>query len=505
MAWKMEWIRDLLERVSLAIAQIVTTPMLEIGNRKFSIGALIILLLLAVLVFLASRLISNWLKNRILSSFDRGLREAIATITSYLLATFGLLILLQSAGINLSSLTVLAGTLGIGFAFGLQNLTSNFVSGLTLLFEQPIKVGDYVEIDDLRGTVEKISIRSTIVRTPDDVFVIVPNLRFVEQNIVNWSYQAPRCRIHIPVSVAYGSDSVMVTEALMEAARLEPHVLTHPTPKVWFREFGESSLNFELLVWIDQPEDNDPICSSLNFLIERELHRRRIEIPFPQRDLHLRNIDQLAGLFQRDGWRSAEPGRDSLDGHQPISPEASLVPGHGIGGEVTAPKSAVSNLSLRELLRRVTYFEYCSDLELRQLIEYGYRQLFPANYVVCRENDPGDSFYIILTGSVGVFSERTEKYIATLHAGEFFGEMSLLLGIPRSATVRTLEDSTLFIIDRNDLQKLLASQEGLADQIAKKLTERQQALQDMGLAMEGVPTDTPLHWMRRRLQTLFGI
>jgi small-conductance mechanosensitive channel len=485
----MDWILTLLQQSYLAIAQIITTPMLEIGNRKFSIGSLIILLLLAVLVFVLSRWVSNWLKNRILSRFDRGLREAIATIFSYLLATIGLLVLLQSAGINLSSLTVLAGTLGIGFAFGLQNLTSNFVSGLTLLFEQPIKVGDYVEIDDLRGTVERISIRSTIVRTPDDVFVIVPNLRFVEQNIVNWSYQAPRCRIHIPVSVAYGSDSVVVTEALLEAARIEPRVLSHPTPKVWFREFGDSSLNFELLVWIDQPEENDPICSSLNFLIERELNRRYIEIPFPQRDLHLRNIDQLAALFQPDG-RSPSPANQSSVAN---SPESAL------------PKGTVSNLSLRELLRRVTYFEYCSDLELRQLIEYGYRQLFPANYIVCQENDPGDSFYIILTGSVGVFSERTEKYIATLHAGEFFGEMSLLLGIPRSATVRTLEESTLFIIDRNDLQKLLASHEGLADQIAQKLTERQRALEEMGLAMDGVPADTPLNWMRRRLQTLFGI
>jgi CRP-like cAMP-binding protein len=153
----------------------------------------------------------------------------------------------------------------------------------------------------------------------------------------------------------------------------------------------------------------------------------------------------------------------------------------------------------------VTYFESCTDLELRRLIEYGYRQLFPTGQIVCQENDPGDSFYIILSGSVEVFSQRAEKYIATIHSGEFFGEMSLLLGTPRSATVRTLEDSILFVVSHNDLQQLLVEHQELADEIAQKLSERQQVLRNLGLLDEGASEETPFIRIRKQIQTLFGI
>lgn len=138
-------------------------------------------------------------------------------------------------------------------------------------------------------------------------------------------------------------------------------------------------------------------------------------------------------------------------------------------------------------------------------IGMSHRQLFPAGQIVCQENDPGDSFYIILTGSVEVFSQRAEKYIATIHAGEFFGEMSLLLGTPRSATVRTLEDSILFVVSHNDLQQLLVDHQELADEIAQKLSERQQALRNLGLLDEGASEETPFIRIRKQIQTLFGI
>lgn len=494
----MQWLLEIVGRFLTVFSELLITPVLSLGDQQFSIGSVILLVALAIAIFLASRRISEWIKRRLLSRLERGLREAIAALTSYLLALFGVLILLQTAGIDLSSLTVLAGVLGIGIGFGLQNLASNFISGLTLLFEQPIKVGDFIEIDGLMGTVEKISIRSTIVRTNDDVFVIVPNLRFVEQNIINWSYRQPYCRLHLPISVAYGTDPVLVTEALLEAAHKEPLVLSKPSPKVWFIEFGESGLNFELLVWVDTPEDSEPIKSSLNYRINQEFQQRHIEIPYPQQDIHIRSIHGLEGFSQRKEIPSppvmAEPNGSDPNGKGPILSTSATV------------QPTISNLNLRDLLRRVAYFEHCSELELRQLIEYGYRQLFPAHQVICRENDPGDSFYIILTGCVEVFSQRANQYIATLHAGEFFGEMSLLLGMPRSATVRTLVESTLFIVDRRDLQKLLVNHQELADQIAHKLAERQQVLREMGLSTEGgLPSDTPFFWMRRQIQTLFGI
>ncbi|OCR02121.1 hypothetical protein BCD67_22800 [Oscillatoriales cyanobacterium USR001] len=491
----MNWLITKTQQIFKSLDQVFTKPLFYLGDKHLSLSAIFQLFLLAIAVFLISRALSEWIKRGLLvrMKLDRGSREAISVISSYILTTIGLIIVLQSAGINLSSLTVIAGVVGIGFGFGLQNLASNFISGITLLFEHQIRVGDFIEIDSLLGTVENISIRSTIIKTIDGLFVIIPNVRFVETNIINWSYKDPKSRLHIPVGVAYGTDPLLVTEALLIAARMEPKVLSHPSPKVWFHKFGESSLNFELLVWIDKPQDSYEIKSALNFLIEHELRQRNIEIPFPQHDLWLRNPQELSKLFQQNGSASDFSNSKAFSDNISVSENKKI-----------ASKSP-NNWNLRDLLRRVTYFEQCTDLELRQLIEYGYRQFFPAGQNICQENDPGDSFYIILSGVVEVLSQRADKYIATLHEGEFFGEISLLLGTPRSATVRAMKDSILFVVERHDLQKLLVQQPNLADQIAKKLSERKQALQNLGLFDEGSSEQTPFIKIRKRIQTLFGI
>lgn len=478
-----------------SLEKIFTTPLFYLGDKHLSLTSIVELLFLVLGVFIVARVFSEWIKRGLLvrMNLDRGSREAIAALSTYILAGCGIIIVLQSEGINLKSLTVIAGVVGIGFGFGLQNLASNFISGITLLFEHQIRVGDFVEIDNLLGTVENISIRSTIIRTIDGLFVIVPNIKFVENNIINWSYKDPKCRIRVPVGVAYGSDPLLVTEVLLVAARMEPNVLSHPSPKVWFQKFGDSALNFELLVWIDHPQESDQIKSALNFLIEHELRNRGIEIPFPQQDLWLRNPQELNKLFRYN--HSETEITDGIAFAQNSSISEQKKPG----------SKSLNHWNLRDLLRRVTYFEQCTDLELRQLIEYGYRQLFPAGQTICQENDPGDSFYIILSGTVEVLSQRADKYIATIHEGEFFGEISLLLGTPRSATVRAMEDTILFVVERHDLQKLLVEQPSLADQIAKKLSERKQALQALGLFDESSSEQTPFIRIRKRIQTLFGI
>jgi small-conductance mechanosensitive channel len=486
----MNWLLNGIQTTLAELLRLFAAPLFEVGNNRYSLSLIVTLIVVSVAVFWVSRAVSNLINRRLLVrlGFDRGSRAVVTTIIRYLLTAIGFVIVLQTAGVNLSSLTLFAGVLGIGLGFGLQNLASNFVSGLTLLVEQPIRVGDFIEIDKLLGTVESISIRSTTVRTLDGVFVIVPNIRFVENNIINWSYRDPRCRLHVPVGVAYGSDTLIVTEALLAAARKDPKVLTDPSPRVWFKRFGDSALDFELLVWINQPTEIEPIKSSLYFTIDRELRQRSIEVPFPQQDLNIRNLGQLAHLFQRDGaidGNGKHAEKDSLSSRRP-TPKAS------------------NNLTLRDMLRRISYFEQCNDEELLQLIEYGYRQLFPAAQIVCEEDTPGESFYIILKGSVEIFSKRAEQYIATLNEGEFFGEMSLLMGIPRSASVRTLEDTVLFVIERNDLQTLLQDHRGLADQIAHQLMERQQTLREMGILSE-FSEETPFNKVRKRLQTLFGI
>ncbi|MEK0182375.1 MAG: hypothetical protein EAZ78_04170 [Oscillatoriales cyanobacterium] len=497
----MNWITVKAQHFFEQLSGAMMTPLFYVGDAHLSIAAIIKLILLAIVSFFVARILSEGIKRSLLvrMGLDRGSQEAISTIIGYILATFGCIIVLQGAGINLTSLTVLAGVVGIGFGFGLQNLATNFISGLTLLFEHQIRVGDFIEIDNLLGTVENISIRSTIIKTIDGLFVIIPNIKFVETNIINWSYRDPRCRLHIPVGVAYGTDPVLVTEALLVAARKEPNVLSHPSPKVWFRGFGDNALNFDLLIWTDQPQESDAIKSAVNFLIDYEFRNRNIEIPFPQQDLWLRNPQELTKI---------------LENHKNDISNGKVFPHHvqnsaESNGSFTSPKQSVpkslNNWNLRDLLRRVTYFEQCTDLELRQLIEYGYRQLFPAEQVVCKENDPGDSFYIILSGSVEVLSQKTGKYIATLHEGEFFGEISLLLGTPRTATVKTSADSILFVVERHDLKKLLVEQPNLADQIALKLSERQQALRDLGLLDDDSFEQTPFLKVRKRIQVLFGI
>jgi potassium-dependent mechanosensitive channel len=462
-----------------SLLQLLNTPLIVTGKNQFSLASIVFLIFLLLGVFFSSRALSEWIKQRLLMQlgFDTGTRETIASLIGYVLAALGFVIVLQTAGLDLSSLAVLAGVLGIGLGFGFQNLVSNFVSGLTLLFEQPIRVGDFVEVSGLLGTVEKISIRSTIVRTLDGIFVIVPNNRFVENNIINWSYRDPQSRIHIPIGVAYGTSPVLVTEVLLNAARSEPRVLSYPAPKVWLKDFGDNALKFELLVWIDKPPDLEVIKSALNFLIEQELRQRNIEIPVPQRELKIRNLNELVSSIRQEPTATTE------------DPAA-------------APTSDLSTL-----LRRITYFESCTDIELRSLIEQGYRKRFASGQTVFKENDPGESFYIILSGQVEIFSEKKGASIGILKAGDFFGEISLLTGMPRPSTIRTLEEVSLFVVDRNALQKLLKDHKGLAEQIAQRLVERQQVLRELGLLNDKGLSNTgeaPLTWIRKRIQTLFG-
>jgi potassium-dependent mechanosensitive channel len=476
------WVMTQAQSILAGLSQLLNTPLIVTGKNQFSLATIVFLIFLLLGVFFSSRALSEWIKQRLLMrlGFDTGTRETVASLIGYVLAGLGFVIVLQTAGLDLSSLAVLAGVLGIGLGFGFQNLVSNFVSGLTLLFEQPIRVGDFVEVSGLLGTVEKISIRSTIVRTLDGIFVIVPNNRFIENNIINWSYRDPQSRIHLPIGVAYGTSPVLVTEVLLNAARSEPRVLSYPAPKVWLKDFGDNALKFELLVWIDRPQDVEVIKSALNFLIEQELRQRHIEIPVPQRDLNIRNLNELISSIRQEPIEITE---------QQETP------------------SAATTSDLSTLLRRITYFESCTDIELRSLIEQGYRKRFAAGQTIFKENDPGESFYIILSGQVEIFSEKKGTSIGVLKAGEFFGEISLLTGMPRPSTIRTLEEVSLFVVDRNALQKLLNDHKGLAEQIAQRLVERQQVLRDLGLLnAKGLSTtgEAPLTWMRKRIQTLFG-
>ena len=479
------------------IYEIFTAQILDVGGTKFSIATICGFLLLIVLAFFGSKIVSEIIRRSVLSrlKINRGLQEAITIFIKYFLITLSTVIVLQTAGINLSSLAVIAGVVGIGIGFGLQNLSSNFISGLVLLFEQTLKIGDYVEVGDIKGTIEKISIRSTIVRTEDDLYVIVPNQRFIENNTVNWSYEGHTCRIHVPVHVAHDTDLLVLTEALLTAARHEPHVLSNPSPEVWFVSLIKESLEFELLVWIEEPDNNELIRSSLNFRIIYEFRARGIKIPLPTREIIIRNPE----VFQQSLILNNSENSQELQVKKQIS----------LGSAIRSPNQELTARSLHDLLRRISYFERCTEVELFALIARGYRKYFDIGEIICHENDPSEEFYIILSGIVEIFSEKNNQSIATLGEGEFFGEISLLTGTPRTATVKAIAvDTVLFVVERQQLKKLLSEHKELGEQIAVKLSERQQVLITLGLLNEEElqkSQSVALTWVRDRLNNLFGI
>ena len=269
-----------------------TVPGLTLGRRAYSIVDLLILAALIFGVIILSGILTNFLRSRVLqrAGINRGLQEVIATLIKYGVVTIATFVVLQLWGLDLSSLTILASALGVGIGFGLQDIAKNFGSGLILVFERPIQVGDFVEVGEFKGTVEHIGARSTEIRTLDHVSIIVPNARFLEKEVINWSHGNPVSRLHIPVGVSYHADPQTVQNALLEAAQNHPDVLQSPAPSVLFQGFGESSLNFELLVWTSAPNQQFLLKSDLNFQIFETFQRWQIEIPFPQHDLHLRSI-----------------------------------------------------------------------------------------------------------------------------------------------------------------------------------------------------------------------
>jgi potassium-dependent mechanosensitive channel len=262
-----------------------------VPGTTLSLVQIFLLIALLIAVFWFSSRTKRFLFNRFLvnSGLDRSLQYAIAQIVSNLVLVVGIFIVLENTGIHLGALTVFAGAVGVGVGFGLQNIASNFISGLVILAERPITIGDRVEVAGLAGQVELIRARSTVIRTNDNIAMIVPNTKFIDSPVTNWTYGDPRVRFRIPVGVAYGSDVNKVREALIAAGQSNPHVLHDPAPSVFLTLFGESAINFELVVWSSEMSHRPSrFRSDLNFAIEEKFREAGIEIPFPQRDLHIR-------------------------------------------------------------------------------------------------------------------------------------------------------------------------------------------------------------------------
>ena len=272
--------------------ELLQINLIKIGDTKLTLGLLIWLVISISIILIVSELIRKLLVNKILARYrlDIGIRQSIGTIVKYVLIILGFFTILQNTNVDLSALGILAGAVGVGIGFGLQNITNNFISGLIILFERPIKVGDRIEVNGVNGDVVKISARSTMVVTNDNISIIVPNSQFIDSPVTNWSHHDRNIRFNIPVGVSYKEDPEKVKAILIEAANSNKGVMQHPPPDVLFSNYNDSSIDFLLRVWTTEYINRPNVLKSqLYYDIFKRFSEAGVEIPFPQRDIHIRS------------------------------------------------------------------------------------------------------------------------------------------------------------------------------------------------------------------------
>jgi len=279
---RFELVRDLFTRTLFTLGE--NTPITLQGIFYFLISIL-------VLIYLTDKFHKK-IVNRVLarSNIDIGVSESIGTIFRYVVITIGLFVIIQTAGIDLTALGFIAGALGVGIGFGLQGITNNFISGLIILFERPIKVGDRIDVGDISGDVVRIAARATTIVTNDNISIIIPNSEFINSRVINWSHNDRRIRFNYTVGVSYNENPRIVRKLLLEVAKENNAVLKHPPPDILFKEFADSALIFNLRVWTYEYTDRPNVLKSqLYYAIFKKFADNNISIPFPQRDLHFKS------------------------------------------------------------------------------------------------------------------------------------------------------------------------------------------------------------------------
>lgn len=267
---------------------LLSTPIAQLGEIPISLGSLFKMAGIFFFFWWLSRYLRFLIQGRLERTVaGEAVRSNLSICIGYITMAIGIILALKSIGVDFTTLTVLAGVLGLGIGFGLQTIFNNLISGIILLLERTVKPGDFIEVGNTSGIVQQITLRSTVVRTLDNISVIVPNSNFVSNNVINWSHSEKITRGQVSVGVAYQSNTASVRECLLEAAKSTNDVLEYPAPMVYFKEFGDSSLNFELLFWCNEPNTMRRIKSDLLFEVEKGLNQQGITIPFPQRDVHM--------------------------------------------------------------------------------------------------------------------------------------------------------------------------------------------------------------------------
>ena len=283
---------DLLSPLMDYLKDVLTEPYI-FGSLSITLGDVLMFLLILSASFLITSLVSflfdsGQFRLRYLK-LPKGIPAAISLVIRYFIIAAGIILALSSLGVDLSKFNLMAGALGLGIGFGLQNVISNFVSGLILVFERPILVGDTIEVNNLLGTVNRIGVRSSNISTFDGAEVVVPNSNLISNDLINWTLSSNTKRIEILVGVSYGTDPSEVLKLLMEVVDSIDQVLKDPQPQALFSEFGDSSLNFRLRFWVPF-EIGLQTKSDVSVAIYNKFKEHNIEIPFPQRDVHIRTV-----------------------------------------------------------------------------------------------------------------------------------------------------------------------------------------------------------------------
>ncbi len=460
----------------------LNSTLFKVGGENISVLWIVKAITIFLVVGLLIKIFKGLLKNRILLKLgiSEGNRELIATLTSFSIGALIYTIILQSMGLNLASLAVVAGGLGVGIGFGIQDLTKNLTSGFLILIERKLKVGDLIQFNSTMGYINEISIRSTVIHTFRGSELIVPNTYLTNNLIENWNYQNCQGRIDLPVQVTYDNDPLLVTEVLLNSAFMETLVLRTPPPKVILSGFRDNALNFELLVWVERIDQALTIKSSLNFIIEYNLRQRNIKMPV---------------LPRYDSSANGSFVSETTDVQQEV-----------------LEKSLSNPPTLKDLLLQVSYFQDFNDLQLRHLIERGILRHFNSGEVLFRQGEYAAVFCIILSGAIEAIYEnqKISRKLITFKTGEYFGELPLLLDIPYPTTMLAAIETTLFLIDKEGFQYLLQNYPKLAEDVAQEFAKRQDVLeeykkmlQEMGLIDEQ-NLKSPIDWIRDSLSKIFS-
>jgi small-conductance mechanosensitive channel len=279
----------------------------KFGEFAFSVKMVVMVIIVLYLTTIISWMIQAFVDSQIMTprKMERGIKESLKRLVHYGLFTVGFLMAISMAGLDLQKFTILAGAFGVGIGFGLQNIVNNFVSGLILLFERPVKVGDIINIDQDWGTITRIGLRSTVFETFDRSEIIVPNADLIAQKVTNWTFSSKIVRVVLPVGVAYGSPLEKVLEILNKAAAEHSEVIPYPKPDSIFEGFGTSSIDFKLRFWVNSIDERLRIRTEVAVIIDRLFREEDIVIAFPQQDLHLRSIDSdLQDLFRKNSSKT---------------------------------------------------------------------------------------------------------------------------------------------------------------------------------------------------------